>query len=124
MAFRDNSRDRPDWFGYALSGESSKRSPQKFSLPPMGAMFTVRLTEETRPGASVMARAPTLEGATGFVREYFGLDFGVIAGWEERNGRYVMDIYDWLDCWFANPPVVARIIAPRGFTPSKMTDFV
>jgi hypothetical protein len=87
-------------------------------------MFTVRLTEETRPGASVMARAPTLEGATGFVREYCGLDFGVIPGWEERNGLYVMDICDWLDCWFANPPVVARIITPRGFTPSKMTDFV
>lgn len=69
-------------------------------------------------GATITARANTLAGAVEFVRACWGSPDGPLFGpCVERDGRYVIDVYDWLECWFAAPPVHARIIAPRGFTP-------
>jgi hypothetical protein len=82
-------------------------------------MYTIHLRRRyTSDAASVSAQASSLAGALGFVREHCAIEFGLIeGGWEEQDGRYAMDIYDWLDLWFADPPTVAEIVAPRGFVP-------
>jgi hypothetical protein len=82
-------------------------------------MFTVRLGPGVYlDGVSISAEAPTLEQALGFVGEFCSLKHAMLEIlWQERDGRYVIDVYDWCDCWFADPPVLAQIIAPRDFTP-------
>jgi hypothetical protein len=86
-------------------------------------MYTVHLLKGGPSGApAVSAQASSLEGALGFIREYCAIEFGLIeGGWEERNGRYAMEVYDWLDLWFADPPTVAEIVAPYGFVPPAGT---
>jgi hypothetical protein len=118
------ARDRSALIGYPLVGGSGMRQRTKLRFLESESMFVVELTEVARPGVSVFVRASTLDGATGFVREFCGIEFGMVAGWEERDGRYVMDVLDWLDCWFADPPVVARITAPRNFNPARMSEYL
>jgi hypothetical protein len=82
-------------------------------------MYTVRLRRGSGPDrVAVTAEATSLASALGFVREFCGIEFDLLeGGWKEEGGRYVMYVYDWLDCWFADPPVVAEVIAPPGFVP-------
>jgi hypothetical protein len=68
-------------------------------------------------GATVTARATTFSGAIDFIGEFYQGPF--LESWEERDGLYVLDIYDWFDLWFPDPPVRARITAPPGFTPHR-----
>lgn len=68
-------------------------------------------------GAIVTARATTLSGAIDFIGEFYQGPF--MESWEERDGLYVLDICDWFDLWFPDPPVRARIIAPPGFKPDR-----
>jgi hypothetical protein len=83
-------------------------------------MFTIRLMPGIFPGyVAVTAKAPTLAQALAFVGEFSELQSLIIeAPWIERNGRYVMDVFDWCACWFSDPPVMAQVIAPSGFTPA------
>ena len=83
-------------------------------------MFTVRMA----PGvcmnfAHASARAATLNGALGFASSLAPNEMGIIvSSWHERDGKYVMDVFDWCNCWFPSPPVLAEVIAPDGFSPS------
>lgn len=87
-------------------------------------MYKVHLrTGYPSDAAAVFAQASSLEGALGFIREYCAIEFGLLeGGWEERDGRCVMDVYDWLDLWFADPSPVAEIVAPRGFVPPVLQE--
>jgi len=82
-------------------------------------MFTIRLSPGVYPGyTTVSAKTATLWQALGFIGEFTALRSMLIeAPWVWRDGQYVMDVYDWCDCWFTNPPVMAQVIAPSGFTP-------
>ncbi len=82
-------------------------------------MFTVRLRSGVDlDGASITAEAATLHQALCFVGEFCASKHSMIeTSWQERDGQYVMDVYDWCDCWFADPPVLAQIIAPPDFIP-------
>jgi hypothetical protein len=84
-------------------------------------MFTIRLREGVLPGCErISAKAASLRQALDFVGEFCALQSMLMeAPWVERNGRYVMDVYDWCDCWFTDPRVLAQVIAPPGFTPPK-----
>jgi hypothetical protein len=64
------------------------------------------------------AQASTLESAFAFIKE-FTIDGGTIAAssWAVRDGRFVLDVWDWNECFCPNPPVLAEIIAPLGFIP-------
>jgi hypothetical protein len=66
-------------------------------------------------GATVTAGATTLAGALAFIGEFY--EGPLLLSWIERDGLYVIEIYDWIDCWFDDPPVRARVITPRGFRP-------
>jgi hypothetical protein len=83
------------------------------------SMFTVRLNQGVFTASGTLsAKAATLAQALGFIGEFAVLRSVLIeAPWVERHGRYVMDVYDWCDCWFSDPPVMAQVIAPPGFTP-------
>ena|ERR1700677_514693 len=83
-----------------------------------GINFAQRFSKD----ATLTAKASTLYGAIGFVQRftYDGLeaDGMVITGvWVELDGGYVMEVFDWNDCWTTNPPPLARIKAPPGFVP-------
>lgn len=82
-------------------------------------MFTIHLRKGAySTGATLCVKAPTLDKALAFVRT-FSLDGMIIeSNWTERAGRYDVDIYDWLECWSANPPLLARVTAPIGFVPT------
>jgi hypothetical protein len=82
-------------------------------------MFTVQLSQGVYRGcATVSAKAATFRQALGFIGDLATDGAMLITGpWNERDGRYVMDVYDWCACWFSNPLVMAQVIAPPGFTP-------
>ena len=66
------------------------------------------------------ACAVTLEGALGFVERFAPNQIGIIAQrWQERDGKYVMEVFDWCNRWCPSPPVLAEILAPDGFTPTQ-----
>lgn len=78
-------------------------------------MFTVEFAERVCLGyGRATMKAATLRQALDVVDKFAPGGCGVITSdWSERDGRWIMDLYDWCDCWFAGPhPVVARIIAP------------
>jgi hypothetical protein len=67
------------------------------------------------------AVAPTLSNAFAFIDE-FTIDGGIItsSAWVECEGSYVLDVWDWTECWCTNPARLARIIAPPGSVPSSV----
>ena len=77
-------------------------------------MFTVQLSQGVYRGcATVSAKAATFRQALGFIGDLATDGAMLITGpWNERDGRYVMDVYDWCACWFSNPLVMAQVIAP------------
>ncbi len=85
-------------------------------------MYTVRLAPGVCMGfESAAARGATARQVIEFAAAFAPGGCGVIeSGWLERDGRYVAEVYDWIDCWFTGPlPVLAVITAPAGFTPLK-----
>ena len=80
-------------------------------------MFTIDMREDMRGYAELSAKTETLEAALNFVRT-FSIDGAVIvSSWKEHaTGIYVMDVYDWCDCFCPDPPPMARITAPPGFS--------
>jgi len=66
-----------------------------------------------------VVRAATVRKALDFLWEFAPNGFGVLpSSWTVQDGQYVMEVYDWCDCWFDGPhPVVATIVAPQGFSP-------
>ncbi len=82
-------------------------------------MFTIRLQSGVVAGyEGASAEAASLPHALRFVGEFCASQHLLIeAPWVKRDGQYVMDVYDWCDCWFTGPPILAQIIAPPGFTP-------
>ncbi len=77
-------------------------------------MFAIHLGEIERfDGATIAASARSLASALDFIGEFY--DGPLALSWAEVDGRWVADVYDWLDCWFPNPPARARIVTPRGF---------
>jgi hypothetical protein len=70
------------------------------------------------------AEATTVESALAFIDE-FTIDGSTIVApsWIEREGRYVLDVWDWSECFCVNPPKLAEIIAPPGFLPPEETAF-
>jgi hypothetical protein len=85
-------------------------------------MFTIDLRQGLfSDSACLSAKAESLNNAIAFVKN-FSIDGMIIAGnWVERDGRYVMEVFDWYDCWFANPLALGTITAPVGFVPSHAT---
>lgn len=98
-------------------------------------MFTIKLRKgvqvrEVRDGALswnapfgnglLSAQASTLESAFAFI-DKFTIDGGTIAAstWAVRDGRFVLDVWDWTETFCLNPPTLAEIIAPLGFTPPE-----
>jgi hypothetical protein len=64
------------------------------------------------------ACAATVQQALNFVGVFAPGGCGVIGSpWAARGGRYVMDVYDWIDCCFPDPHVLAEVFAPPGFKP-------
>jgi hypothetical protein len=83
-------------------------------------MFTVRLAAGVCMDYSqVTAQAATIHGAVDFASEFAPNECGVIVStWIERNGRLVLEVYDWCECCCPGPPpILAEVIAPPGFTP-------
>jgi hypothetical protein len=85
------------------------------------SMFTTRLSEKVCLGyQDAIAKSHTLQQALGFIGEFAALRHMLITTpWIEQDGRWVIEVYDWCDCWFTNPPVMARVTAPPEFTPPK-----
>jgi hypothetical protein len=84
-------------------------------------MFTVRIASGACMGfGSAVAHGATARQVIDFAARFAPGGCGVIeSGWFERDGRYVTELYDWIDCWFTGPlPVLAVVIAPAGFTPT------
>ena len=78
--------------------------------------FEVHLCEGSRlKGAILTARTTTLANALDFIGEFF--DGPLFLHWVERDGSYLVEVYDWIDLWFNDPPVRARVMTPRGFEP-------
>lgn len=80
-------------------------------------MFKVEFAEGVCLGyPRASAKAATVRQALDFAAEFAPGGFGVIASARtEREGRRVLDLYDWCDCWFSGPiPVLARVVAPPG----------
>jgi hypothetical protein len=80
-------------------------------------MFTVEFAEGVCLGyGRATAKAVTVRQAIAFVEAFAPGGCGVIpSDWIVRDGRRVMELFDWCDCWFTGPiPVLARIIAPPG----------
>lgn len=81
-------------------------------------MFTIELREGVyATKAMLSAKAETLDLALNFVRNFAFRGMTIESPWQERSGGYVMDVYDWCDCWSFDPPPLARITAPPGFIP-------
>ncbi|HYV38261.1 MAG TPA: hypothetical protein VE988_21440 [Gemmataceae bacterium] len=83
-------------------------------------MFTVRMAPQVCLGFdSAVARAATARQVIDFAAALAPSGFGVLeSNWFERDGRYVVELYDWIDCWFTGPlPVLAVVTAPADFTP-------
>ena len=80
--------------------------------------FEIHLsTGQHLDGATVTARASTLANALDFIGEFY--EGPLFLSWVERDGSYLVEVYDWIDCWFDDPPVRARVITPRGFRPPE-----
>jgi hypothetical protein len=81
-------------------------------------MFTIQLREGLySSGATLCAKAQRLDHAISFVQT-FSMYRMIIAGdWFEDGGRFVLDVFDWTECWFADPQPLGRITAPTGFRP-------
>jgi hypothetical protein len=85
-------------------------------------MFTVQLAPGVCMGAdTAVARAATARRVIKFAAAFAPGGCGVIeSGWFERDGRYVNELCDWIDCWFTGPPpVLAVVTAPPGFKPPE-----
>jgi hypothetical protein len=85
-------------------------------------MFTVRLAPGVCMGFdSAVARAATAHQVIEFAAVFAPSGCGVVeSGWFECDGRYVTEVYDWIDCWFPGPlSVLAVVTAPPGFTPPE-----
>lgn len=81
-------------------------------------MFTVKLRKGVyAKDALISAKTSSLDGALEFVRQFTFDGAFIASSWTERDGAYVMDVYDWCDCLSADPPVLACIIAPTAFSP-------
>jgi hypothetical protein len=83
-------------------------------------MFTINLRQELfSSSACLSAKTELLDNAIAFIRK-FSMDGMIIASnWIERDGQYVMEIFDWYDCWCTDPPALGWIVAPVGFVPRK-----
>lgn len=83
-------------------------------------MFTIKMADGVCFGIQqVTAKATTVEKALGFIGEFAEIHRLLLkTPWIQRNGRWTIDVFDWCDCWFTDPPVLAEIIAPPGFTPN------
>ncbi len=79
-------------------------------------IFEIHLSKgEYLNGVTVSARATTLSGALDFIGEFY--EGPLFLSWIERDGLYVVEVRDWIDCSFDDPPVRARVITPHGFVP-------
>jgi hypothetical protein len=79
-------------------------------------MFEVHLSKgEHLNGATLTATTSTLANALDFIGEFY--EGPLFLSWVERNESHLVEVYDWIDCWFDAPPVRARVITPRGFKP-------
>jgi hypothetical protein len=67
-------------------------------------------------GATITAGATTLADALAFVGEFY--EGPLLLSWVERDGLYIAEVCDRIDCWFDDPPVRARVIAPPGIKPT------
>ncbi len=79
-----------------------------------GCDTTVRLAPGGRRRLRLgRARAATARQVIEFAAAFAPGGCGVIeSGWLERDGRYVAEVYDWIDCWFIGPlPVLAVALA-------------
>ncbi len=84
------------------------------------SMFTIDILDcKYTISGNLCAKAPTLQNVYAFVQAFAESGMTIESDWIECDGSYVMDIYHWCDCWFSNPPVLARITAPRGFDPAS-----
>jgi hypothetical protein len=78
--------------------------------------FEIHLSEVRRlNGGTVSASATTLANALDFIGEFY--EGPLVLSWVERDGSYLVEVYDWIDCWFNDPPVRARVMTPRDFRP-------
>jgi hypothetical protein len=66
-------------------------------------------------GATITAIATTFAGALAFIGEFY--EGPLLLSCVQRNELNVVEVYDWIDCWFEDPPVRARIMTPCGFRP-------
>jgi hypothetical protein len=79
-------------------------------------MFKIQLSKGVHPnGTTVNAGATTLAGALDFIGEFY--EGPLLLSWIERDDLYVVEVCDWIDCGFEDPPVRAQVITPRGFMP-------
>jgi hypothetical protein len=79
-------------------------------------MFVIHLSKIMRlNGATLTASARTLDGALDFIGEFY--DGPLFLSWVKLDGTCVVEVYDWLDCWFDDPPIRARVMTPSGFRP-------
>ena len=72
--------------------------------------------------SDLFAKAETLSQALAFIGEFVefpGADGVVEADWIKQDDHWVLLVYDWIDTWFIDPPVFARVHAPPGFAPSR-----
>ena len=85
-------------------------------MRPAAMMFEVHLGEGQHfNGATLTARTTTLANALDFIGEFY--EGPLLLAWVERDGSYSAEVYDWIDRWFDDPPVRARVITPRGHKP-------
>ncbi len=90
------------------------------NLHPLSSptMFEIHLSKSRYlKGATFIARTRTLANALDLIGEFYEGPLFLI--WGERDGLYLAEVYEWIDCWFDDPPVRARIITPRD---GKSTD--
>jgi hypothetical protein len=83
-------------------------------------MYTIRFaTMRFKHYDSFVAQAVAFDPLFRLAEAFAPCETGVIVSkWFERNGRYVIQLFDWCECCCTSePPVWAEITAPAGFDP-------
>jgi len=85
-------------------------------------MSTIELRKDVfADGTTLTAKTRSLAGAMAFVRAYS--NDAIAEPWNQREGRWVAHVYDWLELWFDGAKPFARITAPVGFVPDDQVQW-
>jgi len=110
---------KPNVPGRRVESPGISRSASATRIP-MRTTISLRFAGGVILGYEIAtARATTIRGALDFASAFaIGGCVVVASTRQQREGRLVIDVYDWCACWYTGPiPILAEIIAPHGFRP-------